>query len=171
MTTPFKIVLVAAVGENGVIGYKGQLPWRLKSDLRHFRHVTINRPLVMGRKTYDSIGKPLDHRTNNVLSRDLSQPAPGTVRATTLEAALGFARDDARKRHTNEIMVIGGGDLFEMLMPRAARLEITHVHASPPGDVFFPPIDPKVWKEVSRKEFPAGPDDSAPFAVAVYERK
>ncbi|MGE0563723.1 MAG: dihydrofolate reductase, partial [Pseudolabrys sp.] len=125
MTTPFKIVLVAAVGENGVIGYKGQLPWRLKSDLRHFRHVTINRPLVMGRKTYDSIGKPLDHRTNIVLSRDLSQPAPGTVRATTLEAALGFARDDARKRHTNEIMVIGGGDLFEMLMPRAARLEIT----------------------------------------------
>ncbi|MGE0566088.1 MAG: dihydrofolate reductase, partial [Pseudolabrys sp.] len=103
--------------------------------------------------------------------RDLSQPAPGTVRATTIEAALGFARDDARKRHTNEIMVIGGGDLFEMLMPRAARLEITHVHASPPGDVFFPPIDPKVWKEVSRKEFPAGPDDSAPFAVAVYERK
>lgn len=171
MTAPFKIVLVAAVGENGVIGYKGQLPWRLKSDLKHFRHVTINRPVVMGRKTYESIGKPLDHRTNIVLSRDLSQAAPGTVRATTLEAALGFARDDARKRHTNEIMVIGGGDLFEMLMPRAARLEITHVHASPPGDVFFPAIDPKVWKEVSRKEFPAGPDDSAPFAVAVYERK
>ena len=171
MTTNFKIILVAAVGENGAIGYQGRLPWRLKSDLKHFRHLTLNRPVLMGRKTYESIGRPLDHRTNIVLSRDLSHAAPGTVRATTMEAALGFARDDARKRHTNEIMVIGGAALFEALMPRAHRLEITHVHASPPGDVFFPSIDPKVWKEASRKEFPAGPDDSAPFAVTVYERK
>ena len=171
MTTNFKIVLVAAVGSNGVIGYRGQLPWRLKSDLKHFRNVTLNRPVVMGRKTYESIGKPLDHRTNIVLTRDFTLKASGAVMATTLEAALAVARDDARKRHTDEIMVIGGGDLFEALLPRAARLEITHVHAAPQGDVHFPLIDPNIWKEVSRREFPAGPQDSAPFAVAVYKRK
>lgn len=171
MTTNFKIVLVAAVGSNGVIGYRGQLPWRLKSDLKHFRNITLNRPVVMGRKTYESIGRPLDHRTNIVLTRDFTLRAPGAVMATTLEAALGFARDDARKRHTDEIMVIGGSDLFDALMPRAARLEITHVHAAPEGDVHFPRIDSNSWKEVSRREFPAGPQDSAPFAVAVYKRK
>jgi dihydrofolate reductase len=169
-SNPFKIVLVAAVGENGAIGYRGQLPWRLKSDLQHFRRVTLNRPVVMGRKTFESIGKPLDHRTNIVLTRDFSLKAPGAIMTTTLEAALGMAREDARKRQVHDIMVIGGGALFETLMPRAARLEITHVHAAPPGDVFFPPIDPAVWRQVSRTEHPAGPGDSAAFAIAVYER-
>jgi dihydrofolate reductase len=171
VSNAFKIVLVAAIGENGAIGYRGQLPWRLKSDLKHFRNVTLNRPVVMGRKTFESIGKALDHRTNIVLTRDFSLKAPGAIMVTTLEAALGMAREDARKRHVDDIMVIGGGALFEALMPRAARLEITHVHASPPGDVFFPAIDPAVWRQVSSVEHPAGPDDSAPFAVAVYERK
>lgn len=171
MSNPFKIVLVAAIGSNGAIGYRGQLPWRLKSDLKHFRNVTLNRPIVMGRKTYESIGKPLDHRTNIVLTRDFSLKAPGAVMVTTLEAALGFAREDARKRHTDEIMVIGGGDLFEALMPRASRLEITHVHAAPQGDVFFPAIDPAAWRQVAFAEHPAGPDDSAAFAIATYQRK
>jgi dihydrofolate reductase len=170
-SNPFKIVLVAAVGENGAIGYRGQLPWRLKSDLQHFRRVTLNRPVVMGRKTFESIGKPLDHRTNIVLTRDFSLKAPGAIMATTLEAALGMAREDARKRQVDDIMVIGGGALFETLMPRAARLEISHVHAAPPGDVFFPAIDPAAWRQVSRTEHPAGPGDSAAFAIAVYERK
>jgi dihydrofolate reductase len=166
-----KIVLVAAVGENNVIGYAGQLPWRLKSDLQHFRQVTLNRPVIMGRKTYESIGKPLKGRTNIVLTRDLGLIAPGAVLATSLEAALAIARQDAAKRGVDEIMVIGGSDVFADTMARADRLEITHVHAAPEGDTFFPPIDPALWREVSRKEHAAGPDDSASFAVAVYLRR
>jgi dihydrofolate reductase len=170
-TTP-AIVLVAAIGENNVIGFEGALPWHLKSDLAHFRALTINKPVLMGRKTFTSIGKPLKDRTNIVVTRDLSLVAPpGVVLATTIDAAVSIAFADARKRGVNEIMVIGGSDIFNAMMPFADRLEITHVHASPPGDVLFPPIDPAVWQEVSRKEHPAGPNDTASFAVAVYSRR
>ena len=102
-----KIVLVAAVGDNWIIGRDGQLPWRLKSDLQHFRKLTLNRPVIMGRKTHESIGKLLDGRTNIVLTRDLSLVAPGTVLATSLDAALSYARSDAVRRGVDEIMVIG----------------------------------------------------------------
>lgn len=166
-----KIVLVAAVGENGVIGREGQLPWRLKSDLQHFRKVTLNRPVIMGRKTFEAIGKPLKDRTNIVLTRDLALRAPGAVLATSLDAALATARNDAAKRGVDEIMIIGGSDVFEATMPMAARLEITHVHATPAGDTLFPPIDPAVWREVSREERAAGPDDDTGFAVATYLRR
>jgi dihydrofolate reductase len=166
-----KIVLVAAVGENGVIGRAGGMPWRLKSDLKHFRKLTLNHPVVMGRKTFESIGKALKDRTNIVLTRDLSLVAPGAVLATSLDAALAYARKDAEQRGVDEIMVIGGSDLFAAAMPLAERLEITHVHSSTPGDVAFPPIDPKVWRETQRTEHPAGPDDEASFAVATYERR
>jgi dihydrofolate reductase len=166
-----KIVLVAAVGANNVIGRGGQLPWHLKSDLKHFRDVTIGKPVVMGRKTYGSIGKPLKGRTNIVLTRDLGLVVPGGVLATSLDAALSYAREDAEQRGVDEIMVIGGSDVFEDTMPLAQRLEITHVHASPEGDAFFPSIDPEVWREIVRKEYPAGPDDDFGFAVATYLRR
>ncbi|HTT49723.1 MAG TPA: dihydrofolate reductase [Pseudolabrys sp.] len=166
-----QIVLVAAIGENNVIGGDGHLPWRLKSDLKHFRRLTMGKPVIMGRKTFESIGKPLDGRTNIVLTRNLAIKVPGGVLATSLDAALGAARDDARKRGVDEIMVIGGGDVFADTMPLADRLEITHVHASPKGDAYFPPIDPAAWREVMREEHPAGPDDSASFTVAAYLRR
>lgn len=166
-----KIVLVAALGDNSVIGRDGQLPWRLKSDLQHFRKVTMNRPLIMGRKTLESIGKPLPGRTNIVLTRDLALIAPGAVLATSLDAALSFARTDAAKRGVDEIMVIGGSDIFAATMPMADRLEITHVHASPEGDVRFPPIDPEVWQETFREEHFAGPDDDANFTLVTYVRR
>jgi dihydrofolate reductase len=166
-----KIVLVAAIGDNSVIGRDGRLPWRLKSDLQHFRKVTLNRPVIMGRKTYESIGKLLPGRTNIVLTRDLSLVAPGAVLATSLDAALGYAHTDAVKRGTDEIMVVGGSDIFATTMPMADRLEITHVHASPEGDVLFPPIDPEVWQEISREEHFAGPDDDANFALATYVKR
>ena len=165
------IVLVAAIGENNVIGRNGQLPWRLKSDLQHFRAVTINKPVVMGRRTYLSIGKPLKDRTNIVLTSDLSLEVPGGVLATSLDAALAYARQDAEQRGIDEIMIIGGSDVFARTMPMASRLDITHVHAAPEGDVYFPPIDPAVWREVSRIEHPAGPDDTTGFAVAAYTRR
>jgi len=166
-----KIVLVAAIGDNLVIGRDGQLPWRLKSDLQHFRKVTLNRPVVMGRKTHESIGKLLPGRTNIVLSRDLTLVAPGAVLATSLDAALSFARADAAKHGVDEIMVIGGSDIFAATMPMADRLEITHVHASPEGDTVFPPIDPEVWQEAWREDHYAGPDDDANFTLATYVRR
>jgi len=166
-----KIVLVAAIGENNVIGREGQLPWRLKSDLKHFRKVTLNRPVIMGRKTYESIGKPLKDRTNIVLTSDFGLIAPGCVLATSLDAAMAFARQDAAKRGVDEIMIIGGSDIFAAMMPRAARLEITHVHASPEGDALFPPIDPEVWREAARETHTAGPDDDADFTVVTYLRR
>ncbi len=166
-----KIVLVAAIGENLVIGRDGQLPWRLKSDLQHFKKVTLNRPVVMGRKTHELIGKLLPGRTNIVLSRDLTLVAQGAVLATSLDAALSFARADAAKHGVDEIMVIGGSDIFAATMPMADRLEITHVHAAPDGDAVFPPIDPEVWQEAWREDHYAGPDDDADFTLATYVRR
>lgn len=171
MNSMIQIVLVAAIGENNVIGFEGGLPWHLKSDLAHFKRLTINRPVVMGRKTFASIGKSLPMRTNIVVTRDFGFQAPGAVLATSIDTALDFARADAKKRNVAEIMVIGGSDIFNATMALAARLEITHVHASPPGDVHFPPIDLDVWQEASRTEHPAGRDDSASFALATYLRR
>src|SRR5207344_92535 len=114
-----KIVLVAALGDNAVIGRDGQLPWRLKSDLRHFNKVTLNRPVIMGRKTHESIGKLLPARTNIVLTRDLSLVAPGAVLATRLDAALRYASSDAARRGVDEIIVIGGGDIVAATMDMA----------------------------------------------------
>ena len=166
-----QIVLVAAIGENNVIGSDGQLPWRLKSDLAHFRALTIGKPVLMGRKTFELIGKPLEDRTNIVLSRRFSQRVPGGVLATSLNAGLAMARQDAAKRGVDEIMVIGGGDVFADTMPMADRLEITHVHAAPKGDLYFPSIDPAVWREAARVEHGAAPGDSASFAVVTYLRR
>ncbi|MEP7031815.1 MAG: dihydrofolate reductase [Pseudolabrys sp.] len=166
-----KIVLVAAIGENNVIGREGQLPWRLKSDLQLFRKVTLNRPVIMGRKTFSSIGKSLKDRTNIVLTNNLNFVAAGVVLATSLDAALGYARDDAKKRGVDEIMVIGGSDVFAAMMPHADRLEITHVHASPEGDATFPPIDPEVWQEAGRTEYKRGADDDADFTAVTYLRR
>jgi dihydrofolate reductase len=165
-----KVVLVAAVGENGVIGNQGVLPWRLKSDLQHFKKLTLNKPVIMGRRTFESIGKALKGRTNIVLTGDLSLRAPGAVLATSLDAAFAFARQDAERRGVDEIMVIGGADVFADIMAAADRLEITRVHARPEGDTLFPPIDPEQWREVRREPHMRGLDDEADFTIMTYER-
>ncbi len=165
-----KVVLVAAIGDNDVIGRQGALPWRLKSDLQHFKRVTLNRPVIMGRKTWESIGKPLKDRTNIVLTSALDLAAPGTVLATSLDAAFGYARNDADKRGVDEIMVMGGGDVFAAVMADADRLEITRVHAAPEGDAYFPPIDPRQWREVAREHHARGPGDETDFTILTYER-
>lgn len=170
MRSGLKVVLVAAIGENGVIGREGQLPWRLKSDLQHFKRITINKPVIMGRKTYESIGKLLKDRTNIVMTRDLGLVAPGAVLATSLDAAFAYARDDASKRGVDEVMVIGGSDVFDVTMGFADRLEITRVHASPKGDVMFPPIDPQMWRETRRERHPRGPGDDTDFTVLTFVR-
>jgi dihydrofolate reductase len=165
-----KVVLVAAIGENDVIGREGALPWRLKSDLQHFKRLTLNKPVIMGRKTFESIGKPLKDRTNIVITRDLGLVAPGAVLATSMDAAFGFARADADRRGVAEIMVIGGADVFAATMKDADRLEITRVHAQPEGDTLFPPIDPQLWREVRRERHARGPQDDADFTIVTYER-
>ena len=166
-----KLVLVAAIGENNVIGRQGELPWRLKSDMQHFRRLTINRPVLMGRKTYESIGKPLKCRTNIVLTHNPALVVAGVTVATSMDAALVMAEKDAAQRGTDEIMVIGGSDVFTDLMPCAERLEITHVHSSPEGDAYFPPIYAQLWRCTAYREHPAGLDDSASFAIATYLRR
>lgn len=165
-----QIVLVAAIAENGVIGRDNKLPWRLKSDLQYFRSLTIGRPVVMGRKTYESIGKALPGRTNIVVSRDPAFSAPGIVVAQDVDEALALARADAEKRGADSIAIIGGTEIFRQTMPVADRLALTLVHASPEGDIVFPPIDPKVWREVERREQPRGPEDDCGFAFVTYVR-
>jgi dihydrofolate reductase len=167
---PVSLVLVAAVADNGVIGRDNALPFRQSSDLKRFKALTIGKPVLMGRKTFVSIGKPLPGRTNIVVSRDPDFAPDGVVVVRDLQAALAAARDDAQRRGAGEIAVIGGTGIFTQLMPLADRLEITHVHAQPAGDTYFPPIDATQWRAVSRSDHPAGPQDEASFSYVTYAR-
>lgn len=164
------LILVAAVAENGVIGRAGGLPWRLKTDLSRFRALTVGHPVVMGRKTYLSFGRPLKQRTNIVVTRDPAFAADGIVATSSLEAALEVAAGDALRRGAAAIMIGGGADIYARTIDMAARLEITRVHVEPKGDTLFPAIDPAHWHETARKEHAAGPDDEAPFTTLTYER-
>lgn len=164
------ILLVAAVSENGVIGRGNALPWRLKSDMRHFRAVTMGKPVVMGRKTFLSIGKPLPGRTTIAVSRDRGFAAPGIVVAPSLDAAFAAARGEALRRATDAIIVAGGADIYAQALPLAARLVITYIHAAVEGDAFFPAIDGRVWREIARDEHAAAAGDEAAFAFVTYER-
>jgi dihydrofolate reductase len=165
-----QIVLVAAVAENGVIGREGALPWRLKSDMQHFRRLTINRPVVMGRKTYESIGKPLKDRTNIVISRDPAYLSEGAVTADSLEKAMQLARQDAAQRGSDSIAIIGGSGIFADGLALADRLEITLVHAAPAGDTYFPPIDDQIWRQTRCVRQEAASEDDADISFITYER-
>jgi dihydrofolate reductase len=164
------ILLVAAVAENGVIGRGNALPWRLKSDMQHFRALTMGKPVVMGRKTYLSIGRPLQRRTTIVVSRDRDFTAPGIVAAPSLAAALTTARGDALRRNADTIVVAGGAEIYAQAMSLATRLAITHVHKQIDGDAYFPAIDPIEWHESTRSEHEAAAEDEAAFALVTYER-
>ena len=164
------ITLVAALAENGVIGRDNGLPWRLKSDMVHFRAITMGKPVVMGRKTFLSIGRPLPGRTTIVVSRDGGFAAPGIVVAASVEAALTVARGDALRRGADCIIVAGGADLYAQTMPLAERLHITYVHRAVDGDVYFPAIDRSVWHETARDEHAAAAGDDAAFAFVIYQR-
>ena len=164
------IVLLAAVADNGVIGRDNALPWRLSSDLKRFKAMTMGKPLIMGRKTFLSIGKPLPGRTNIVVTRDRDFRPGGVTIAHSVADAIELACADARRSGADEVCVIGGTEIFAQTLDLADRLEITHVHARPAGDVFFPPIDRKLWREAARSEQPAGPKDDASVSFATYVR-
>jgi dihydrofolate reductase len=165
------IVLVAAIAENGVIGRGNALPWRLKSDMQHFRALTKGKPVVMGRKTFLSIGKPLPGRTTIVVSRDAAFTAPGIVVAPSLDTALAVARGDALRRNGDGIIVAGGAEIYAQVLPQASQLAITHVHKSVDGDARFPNIDMALWREEARSEHPPAAEDEAPFAFVTYARR
>jgi dihydrofolate reductase len=165
-----EIVLIAALAENGVIGRDNKLPWRIKSDMQYFRSLTMGKPVVMGRKTFQSIGKPLKGRTNIVVSRDPNFAGEGILVAPDVARALEAARGDALRRGCHSIAIIGGMEIFRQTMPLAHRLALTLVHAKPQGDTVFPPIDGKSWRATDRRQQPKGPEDEYGFSFVDYER-
>jgi dihydrofolate reductase len=166
-----EVVLIVAVADNGVIGSGGAIPWRLKTDQQRFKAMTMGKPVVMGRKTFVSLRRPLPGRTNIVVTRDPDFRAAGAVVTTSFADARAVARGDALRRSAGEIVVIGGAEIYAQWIDCADRLEITEVHARPEGDTRFAAIDTAVWQEVSRQRQPAGPDDSADFSYVTYRRR
>lgn len=164
------VLLLAAISENGVIGRDNALPWRLKSDLQHFRALTLGKPVVLGRGTFLTLTRPLTGRTVIVMSRDRAFAAPGIVVAPSLDAAMAAARGDALRRAADAIVVAGGADIYAQALPLATRLLITRVHKRVEGDARFPAIDPKLWRETARSEHEPQAEDEAPFAFVTYER-
>lgn len=161
-----RITLAVAVADNGVIGRGGELPWRLPEDLRRFKAATLGKPVLMGRKTFESIGRALPGRLNIVLTRRSGwQPSDPAVRvAADLDAALALAHDAA------EVTVIGGSEIYALALPRADRVLLTEVHASPEGDTVLPRFDPGDWREVSRERWPADERHAHDMSFVVLER-
>ena len=158
------VAIVVARAKNGVIGRAGGLPWRLKSDMALFKAATMGKPILMGRKTWDSLPKkPLPGRMNLVLSRDESFEPHGAVVCTDFNEALGIAREQAEDDGASEVCVIGGVALFEAALPKTKRLYLTEVDAEPEGDARFPAIDESAWVEVKREQHPAGEGDDHAF--------
>ena len=168
----FTFSLIVAIAENGVIGRKDQLPWRLGSDLRRFRKLTMGHPLIMGRKTFEAIGKPLDGRDSIVVSRNNPSLAlnPHVFSAASLEEALTTARKLAKARGVKEAFVIGGAELFKAALPYANRIYLTRVHGLPEGDVYWEPPLSDDWIEICRKEYPASDRDEFPVTDVILER-
>lgn len=166
-----KISLIVAVAENGVIGRDGGLPWRMSSDLKTFRRLTMGKPIVMGRRTFQSIGKPLDGRDNIVVTRDAHFNVAGVSACATASEALTLGRVLATTRGADEIMVIGGAQLYQAVLPVADRIYYTTVHARPEGDRYFEKPDPAQWQEVSRQDLPKGDRDDYAATLVIYDRQ
>lgn len=158
-----RLSLIAAVAANGVIGSDNALPWRLPADLKRFKALTLGHPVIMGRKTHESIGRPLPGRRNIVVSRNAAYGAEGVEVSASLEAALAACQDDGE-----EVFVIGGAQLYTAALPLAQRLYLTEIHAGFAGDAHFPEFDRNAWRETARERH-RGEEDIA-FDFAVYDR-
>ena len=167
--TEIPLALVVAVAKNGVIGMDGDMPWHLSTDLQRFKRDTIGKPCIMGRKTFESIGKPLPDRLNIVISRS-EFVQPDTVNANSVDAALFLAEGWAKAHGSDEICVIGGGQIYRETISQASKLYVTHVMAEPEGDTRFPNISESEWQPVYREEVPKGEKDTAETLYVVYER-
>ena len=161
-----RIALIAALSDNGVIGKNNQLPWRLPADMQHFKRTTMGKPIIMGRKTFASFGaKPLPGRHNIVLTRDTSYRAVGATVVSNWESALTAAGS------VDEVMVIGGADLYAQTLPYADRLYLTRVHGEFEGDAFFPEISANAWEEVSRVDLAADDKNTFPCSMVELQRR
>jgi dihydrofolate reductase len=159
------ITLVVAVSDNEVIGRDNQLPWHLPEDLKHFKRVTMGKPIVMGRRTYESIGKPLPGRQNIVVTRSPNYHAGGVTVVAGVDAALAAAGD------APEVMVIGGAELFRLFLPRTGRVHLTRVHGQIPGDVFWQPLDARAWHRVSLESHRADERHAWDLSFEVWEKR
>lgn len=165
-----KTALVVARGSNNVIGVDGDLPWKLSTDLKHFKALTMGKPVIMGRKTWASIGRPLPGRPNLVVTRDANFTAQGASIWSNIDVAVAAAHAMASTVGIDEVCVIGGGELYAQTIDCADRLYLTDVDAAPKGDALFPDIAEPDWKEVSRTNFPSGPKDDHAFCLRVLDR-
>lgn len=171
MATPILTAGPVARAKNGVIGKDGKLPWRLKSDLALFRSLTLGKPVIMGRKTFESLpGGALKGRTNIVLTRDGSFEPKGAIVCESFSEAVQIGREQAEEDGVDEVCVIGGASLFELALPKARRIYLTEVDAEAEGDVVLAPIDESRWREVRREAYPASETDEYPFTFRVLER-
>ena len=158
------ISIIAAVADNGVIGRDNTLPWYLPQDLRYFKSVTMGHPVIMGRKNYEDIGKPLPGRLNVIISRDKSFVAEGCVVAHSIEEAISAAGTN------KEVFVIGGAQIYRLFLPFAKKMYITEVHTEAQGDIKFPDFDKTLWKPVSREDYKADSSNPYDFSFVLYER-
>jgi dihydrofolate reductase len=166
-----KIALIVAVAQNGVIGRDGGLPWRLPSDMAFFKRVTMGKPIVMGRRQFESVGRPLPGRINIVLSRQEDYQPEGVLVFSDFDAALEHAQTLAEVDGAGEVMIIGGGEIYARALPRADRLYLTKVDAAPRGDTFFPRIDADAWERVETPAPAPAERDEATYTIEVYERR
>ncbi|NOX10000.1 MAG: type 3 dihydrofolate reductase [Gammaproteobacteria bacterium] len=160
-----KISIVVAMAENSVIGIENRLPWHLPADLAHFKAVTMGKPILMGRKTYESIGRPLPGRTNIVVSRNIELEAPGCVVVDSIEAALA----EAQQETPDEIMIIGGAYFYQQMLAAADRIYLTRVHCNIEGDAHFPELGAE-WRECSREDHQADTNNDHDYSFLVLER-
>ncbi len=168
ITEPVRIVFVVACAQNGVIGVDGKLPWHISADLQHFKRMTLGKPVVMGRKTYESIGRPLPRRTNIVVTRDANWRAEGVTMANDVATALALAYEDAHRVGVDEVAVIGGAEIYRQTLPQAARIYLTEVHRDYPGDAKLA-ISRDGWRETAREDHAAEGDQPA-FSFVTLER-
>ncbi|MDQ0320832.1 dihydrofolate reductase [Pararhizobium capsulatum DSM 1112] len=165
------VEIVVAVAENGVIGHEGDLPWRLPTDLKRFKTLTMGKPIVMGRKTWVSLGRPLPGRPNIVVTRDAAFTAEGAIVVNTVDAALATAQELARETGVSAVSIIGGGEIYRQTIDRTDTLYVTEVAAEVDGDTRFPDIDPELFEKVSEEPIPQGEKDSHAMNLVVWQRK
>lgn len=165
------VAFIVARADNGVIGREGGLPWHLSGDLKFFKAQTLGKPVVMGRKTYQSIGRPLPGRPNLVVTRDAGFRAEGVEVFADIDQALARAQALAAESGASEVMVIGGGQIYAETLPRAKRIYLTEVHARPAGDTTLPDLDPEMWTEVRRDAPVSGGEGQPDYSIVVLERQ
>jgi dihydrofolate reductase len=165
-----RLAIMVAAAENGVIGRNNALPWHLPADLQHFKRTTMGKPIIMGRKTFESIGRPLPGRANIVVSRSTEFCPEGVRVAASLEQALALAEDIALVDGVEEVVVIGGEEIYRLALPAAQRLYVTEVHAEVEGDAWLPEIDWGRWREVSRERHSAEPPNPYDYSFVRYDR-